>query len=151
MARAKEIAQHFLLFRVHADHGFPCLKILLLEFGDVFKLFVPVRISAHADALLRLAFGEIKLVQELSDYFCAHGSSQLAEAVRDFLSCQTGPNDIALHRITGYVLPHDFNEVVLKFRHRDASFLSAPLFYGPVQPLDHLEAVRHPLYPVESY
>jgi hypothetical protein len=26
------------------------------------------------------------------------------------------------------VLPHDFNEVVLKFRHHDASFLSAPPF-----------------------
>ena len=56
MAQAKEIAQHFLLFRVHADHGFPCLKILLLEFGDVLKLFVPVGISSHGDAFLRLAF-----------------------------------------------------------------------------------------------
>ena len=46
-AIAMEIAEHFLLFRVDADHGAAGVESLLLQFSDVFKLSVAVGVLSR--------------------------------------------------------------------------------------------------------
>ena len=52
---AMEIPQHFLLFRVDADHRMPGAEILFFQCGDPFKLGVAIGMLSHRSFFLRLA------------------------------------------------------------------------------------------------
>jgi len=60
---AIEVAYHFFLLRIHADHRLLPCEILRLEFGDVFKLRVAVWMLLERFLFLSLPSDKLVLLQ----------------------------------------------------------------------------------------
>ncbi|MEZ6056921.1 MAG: recombinase family protein [Planctomycetaceae bacterium] len=67
-AVSMKIAEHFLLFRVDADHGFAVVEVLLLQLRDPLELSVAVRVLAHRSLFLRFAAAVSVFVQQPRDH-----------------------------------------------------------------------------------
>ena len=79
LAVTVEIAEQFLLLRIHADDGQAGLQILLLETGDVLELGVAVRIAgAHRLLLQRLPPAVPVFAEQLGDDVSTDRSPQFA-------------------------------------------------------------------------
>ena len=117
LAIAVEVAQQFLLFRVHAHDRLARLQVLLLESGDVLKLSVAIRMSRpHRLDLLRLAFHVPVPLEQLLDHTLPGGRPAFRQPLGNLTPRQVGPLDACPHRVAGGVVPQHVQKVLLQPR-----------------------------------
>ena len=145
LAVAVEIAEQFLLLRVHADDGQAGLQILLLETGDVLELGVAVGIAgAHRLLLLSFPPAVSVLAEQRGHDIPTDRRPHRGESLGDLPPRQVRPLDVGSHRIAGGVVVKHLQEVLLEGRAEvDQPFAATPFFR-------HVRCPGRPPLPVPS-
>ena len=131
-ARPKEIPQQFLVFRVDAQHGAAFALESFPQSTDVLELLVPLWEVAGSFVLHGLTHAQAQVLGKDG----SHGvGADLKTSERQFLGDvarrAVGPEERLIDGRTGGVIGHGRGDRLDQAGLRDASFLAAPLFFGP--------------------
>src|SRR3990172_5157440 len=131
LAGAVKIPQQFLLFRVDADHGVARILILVPQPRDVLELRVAVGMVSHRFLLPRRASSQLELPQQTSNHPPAGGRAQFEQPPRQLAQRQVGPQHSRPHRVASREFLQQLPQIPFQLRTGRASWLAAPLFFGP--------------------
>src|SRR3972149_4163828 len=131
LAGAVKIPQQFLLFRVDADHGVARSLLFLPQACNVLELRVAVGMVSHRFLLPRRASSQLELPQQASNHAPASGRAQFEQPPRQLAQRQVGPQHSRPQRSPSREFLQQLPQVLFQLRTGRASWLAAPLFFGP--------------------